>query len=409
MKDLRLAVLHCRILLRRSRAFGMFVAVGVAMVIVTSGITSQATRAAQEQVLESTVMRTIEVDANGTVAPVPLTREWIDQLADLPGVVAVRPWIQSGSLITEAPVPVTLTTALWATPYMQVGQPPIVAGQRENITPLGDDEVILPARVGDMDMTPLLGREVTFEYTQRTSVDTGEARYLELTVIAVFDQAIGGRDGPTAMYVSEATALSMAAAREGVRPEAFGRDIGYPRVIVEARSADQVPDLQRRISDLGFNASSVQSELEHLPPAVRLIEVLGMAVAIVVLMVCLFAGLSIGAGLVAARLREIGLLKAVGFTDTRIARLLGLELGVFGLVAGATGLVVGSISLLICQHLLAGKSVMNVQLAETYSYPGALSMIGITLAPAVAIVAGGILPMLKAATVPPDLAMRDVR
>lgn len=405
MKDIRLALRTGRLLLRRSRAFAIFIVLGVSIILLADGLVAQAARATHQQVFESTIMRTIEVDSHGVSRPIPLTQARIAELAALPGVRRVRPWIQSGCLVTESAIEVP--GALWATPRMEVGQPPVIKAMREPLPPLDDDEVILPAHVQGADMEPLVGFKIVIEYTQRVAVDAGEPLYLELQVVGIYDEAIGGRDGPAAVYVNERTALRMAAAREGVTPETFGRTLGYPKVIVETRTAGDVPRLQREISNRGYNASSVQSQLEGLPPAMRLIELLGNAMGVLLLIVSLFAGLSIGAGLVAARLREIGLLKAIGFTNGRVSRLLGLELAIFGLAASFTGVAVGTGGRVLLQNLLGGRTPMTVPLAENITFPTISLVVLLALAPGASMILGGILPMVRAARLPPDLAMRD--
>jgi len=405
MRDLRLSLRNTRLLLRRSRAFGLFVAVGTAFVLLCGALVAQAARTAEHEVLESSIMRTIEVSGVGVSRPIDLTQERIGEISRIAGVASVQPWVQSGCMVTESPVEVP--GALWATPRMAVGQPPIVSAVRPQPLPLRDDEVILPAHVQGADLSRLLGKEITVEYTRRVTMDSGEAAHVRLRVVGLYDEAIGGRDGPAATYLSEKTAFMMAAAREGVPVAALGGKVGYPKVIVEVARAGEVARVQRALSDLGYNASSVQAQLKSLPPAVGLISTLGNVMTGALVLVCLAAGLTIGAGLVRARVREIGLLKALGFGNGRVAKLFALELGAFGLFAGFCGVAFGLLAFVIAQRELRGETVFDVRMAEDLVFPSALRVGLLMLAPAVAMLVGGALPLARAAALAPDVALRE--
>jgi putative ABC transport system permease protein len=406
LKDLWFARRNARqLLLRRSRSFAVFIAVGVAFAVLCGGLVSQAARAGQERVQESSLMRTVEVSSFGVSKPIPLTHQRMVEIQALPQVVSVQPWIQAGCLITksvaEAP------GVLWATPRMLVGQPPLVATIRDQPLPMAANEVILPAHVHGNDLRPLLNTTVTVEYTRRVSVDTGEPVYLELRVIGLYDESVGGRDGPAAAYLDLDTVLRMAATREGVTSDAFGRNIGYPKAIVEVARAADVSMVQRRLTDLGYNASSLQSQMSSLPPVMELISMLGKLMTGILIFISLVAGLSIGANLVHARIYEIGLLKALGFSNGRVARLFAIELLLFGLTAAGSGMLIGVAGVLAFQLLLRGRTLLDVQMADVVVFPSPWGIALLTVAPALALLVGAILPLRSAAKLPSDIALRD--
>jgi putative ABC transport system permease protein len=405
LSDLRLAYRNTGLTLRRSKSFGLFVVAGVAFALLCDSLVGQAAGAAEHQVRESSIMRTIEVSNFGVSKPVPLTTSRMTRISQISGVTSVRPWIQAGCLVVAADVDVA--GALWATPAMPAGQPPVVASARPEPLTLKDNEVILPAHVENVELNALVGKEVTIEYTRRIAAEAGEAAYLKLRVVGVYDETVGGRDGPAAAYLSEQTVLRLAAAREGVTPETFGRNLGYPKVIVETRDAGAVPAIQQELSGQGYNASSIQTQLDALPPAMSFLRTLGQITTGALLVMCLLAGLSIGAGLVRARLRQIGLLKALGFSDLRVARLFAFELTSFGLLATGAGLLVGGIGFIVAQYSLAGESFLGVPMAGDLSLPSATGIAVLFLAPAAAMVIGAAYPLWSAAKISPDLALRD--
>lgn len=409
MSTLATALKSLHLLLRHSRYFGMGVALTSAFIVVAGGLVAQATAEVRAQAEATSIMRTIEVRSGGQDEPLPLTEARIDELASIPGVTEVRPWVRVGTLIVEADVAAAdagKAGALWATPYMGVGQPPVIHAERQQLVPLHDDEAILPARAQGESMVPLLGERVVVEYTQRTSVDTGEARHVELHVVGLYDEAVDGRDGPAAMYVSESAAVEMAAAAEGIQSDDFYSGLGFPRVIVAVEAAAAVPDAQRRISELGYAAANAQSLVDRLPAAMRLLDLLARVLTGALLLSCVIAGLTIGAGLIRSRWRDIGRRKAVGATNGRIARLLGVELGLFGLLAGAAGVGFGLAVSTGLQLWLGGGNLFGAQLAAGIFSPAVWVLVGLALAPSAAMLIGALLPLARVSVVPAEEAIR---
>ncbi|MBU2664493.1 ABC transporter permease [Actinoplanes bogorensis] len=408
MNDLRFSLRNARVLGARNRSYGFFIAVTMAVALLSAGIVGNATTSAGTATRESSMMRTVEVDSTGATTTVVLNQAKIDEIRAMPGVVSVLPWMQSGtSLETETGEQVA--GALWATPRMPVGQPPVVAvlPGRDADAALADDEVLLPGRLAGADLSGLLGRRIRVEYTRALTAESGEAAYRKALVVGLYDEAIGGRDGPSAMYVSERAAVAMAAAGRQVTPDALAARVGFPKVIVEVADAGQVEPVQRRLAAEGYNASSVQSQLTALPPLLGLLRLVGQVMTGLVVLLCAGAGLSIGAGLVRSRRRDIGLLKALGFANGRITRLLALELGLFGIGAGLAGGLLGVIALVAVRMAVQGRPLLGFELPDGLLLPPAARFAVLVLIPAVAMLAGGVWPMLRAARLAPDEALRD--
>jgi putative ABC transport system permease protein len=402
MNDARFALRNVSSLFKRNRPFALLLVLGVGLVLFCQGVVGQAAKAAEHRVLESSIMRTVEVDSAAVGTPIELTNDRIAAISQQAGVKAVRPWLQAGCLIVKSGVPVS--SSPWATPRMPVGQPPVVRGEKS--ADLRDAEVVLPSHVQGVNLDILVNKMVTLEYTNRVTADSGEPLYMQLRVVGLYDESFGSRDGPSAIYLSQKTVLKMAAAHEGLRPEQFGQVKGFRKLIVETVSADDVPRLQRDLTAMGFNASSVQSELDALPPAVSMISLLGRALTVGLLIISLGAGLTISAGLVRGRMREIGILKAIGFSNLRVAKVFGIELAVFGVVPSAAGLVIGFASILGVQEL-SGGSLLGIQLSDKLALPALGWAAAVILGPPVAMLLGAGLPLFRAATLPPDIALRD--
>ncbi len=406
--DVRLSLTNLRRLLVKSRSFWGFLGLAVALVIVSGGVVAQGAQSAQGEILNSTIMRTVEVSSYGMRNPIPLTNQWIQRIDQLPHVVAARPWLQAGMSVVDSPIEVP--GALWATPRMPAGQPGIVKSTSEaGHGSVGAGEAILPLHVAKKNLTGLLGRTVTIEYIRKTSRGHGEAVHLKIRIVGLYDDSAGGRDGQrgTAAYFNLRTVQMMAAAGEGVTSQDYGRSVGYPKVVVEARSSGDVPELQHRLTSYGFNASSVQQQLADLPPAMALINILGKVLSGLLALVGLGGGLSVGANLVRSRVRDIGLLKAIGYRSRRVVRVFAVELALFGLSAGLLGMCVGLFLNAIAGSLLGGHELMGVRMADHLVTPSMWTVIGFGLLPTAAIMVGSVGPLFRAWRLPPDVALRD--
>jgi len=118
-------------------------------------------------------------------------------------------------------------------------------------------------------------------------------------------------------------------------------------VLVRAESAGAVDDLATRIeralpgtevSDSGELADQVSGSLLD---AARLSDELGLAVAAVVLLAAFLIAVLLTLSAVAKRVRELGTLRAIGWSPGRLVRLMMGEAVVLGLLGGLVGIPLG--------------------------------------------------------------------
>lgn len=110
---------------------------------------------------------------------------------------------------------------------------------------------------------------------------------------------------------------------------------------------------------------------------------------------------------VVERVREIGVLKAMGFKDSQVLLMILAESIVMSIIGGAIGIVLGTIG----AHMLA--SIGFVLRAGVQSIvikaPPKITVIGVLRASSLTIlvgIAGGLFPAYKAAKIPPAVALR---
>ncbi|MEM3980022.1 MAG: FtsX-like permease family protein, partial [Ignisphaera sp.] len=108
------------------------------------------------------------------------------------------------------------------------------------------------------------------------------------------------------------------------------------------------------------------------------------------------------------RTREIGVLKAIGFTDTQVLIMILMESIIMSLVGGSIGISLG----IIGAHVLAlrgfelraaAQPVMIIRAAPRISVYNISKAVSLTILVGIA---GGILPAYRAAKIPPAVALR---
>ena len=292
----------------------------------------------------------------------------------------------------------------WATPRIAAVQPKIVAG-RDVTAP---DEIVLPDVVAGRDLTEVVGSTYPFQYTVRTGVDTGTANLVDLTVVGLFDNANPGSDGETAGYVSIELENVLIAAMDGLSADVFNPDsFNYPKAFVTVDSATNVPAVQGALTADGFAASSIVSQASELPRALSMLGAVNRGIAVALGLFCLGAGLAIGSAALALRGRDIGLLRAIGWTRRRVLNALVTEVAVAGAVCSVVAVVLGTLASLAITAGLQG-SALGVTFADGVAAPDARLLVAVLLGLPAALTLGAWRPVRRLSAVEPDDALRQL-
>jgi putative ABC transport system permease protein len=151
--------------------------------------------------------------------------------------------------------------------------------------------------------------------------------------------AIGGTQDDFTAWLNAEDTVDMLEWLTGRRPE-LGSD-GYQALRVKTASTEQVRAVQQEISDLDLRATSPLSVLEEVNRGMFILQALLGTIGLVALIV---SGLGVANTMLMAtfeRTREIGILKALGATETQIARLFLVEASFIGLLGALVGLILG--------------------------------------------------------------------
>lgn len=392
---------------RRLVTLVLVAVVGCVLALARAGIVSRAATVADHSVLDSVGLRTITLNALANQSNVrPLTAASLGVVARVPHVAAVDPWLQSGFGIKTHAFP---GLVLFATTPQPDALPPIERAIRPHVFPLGAHELVLPARFHGLDLSPLLGKTVSIDYTQAVAAGVGgTSATTRVHVVGLYNPSFQTSAGPNAAYAPLSLVTQLAAAQAGVSPHQFLVSNDYQQATVVVDSSTHVTAVLNQVHHLGFSASSLRQQLQTLPAGLQLLQ-RGSQLALGVLVAfSLLAGSGLASTFIRQRTREIGLLKAIGFRRRRILGILLSELAIIGVVAALIGVIAGNIVSAVLGLLLDGTSVFGIAFpAGAVVLPTLGWTALVAVAVAFAIVVGGALPAARAAGLEPDLALRQ--
>ncbi|MCE7078684.1 FtsX-like permease family protein [Streptomyces sp. ST2-7A] len=397
--------------LRRHWLIPVVLSLLVSFSVLARGAVHEAQATVEELDTRDGLLRTINVWADTPDGRTPLTRERINTIANFPRVTAVTPYGGGGGEAylskdkdRSDPRMLTLLPLTAAHPTVVAGQEKQEAGGKgENSVFLERDEILMPEGFSGLSAEDLIGQEIVVLHTPVEHIERdergseamygGDPEELFFTVTAVHNDTLGNLDGPGTAYVHPDVATTVYAGMRGATVEEIERGEGYDSLRVEAASAQDVPEVQRMLREAGLYAASVTAQMRGLSPAMAMLDTATNVALWALLGLGLLFGLVLGTQRVRSRMSEIGLLKALGFTDTRILRLLAMELFALGFIAALIGVGLG----LGVTLLLFGGTKADL-------------LLGLTLlpVPGLVLLLGALFPLHYVRRLPPDTVLRNL-
>lgn len=156
-----------------------------------------------------------------------------------------------------------------------------------------------------------------------------------------------------------------------------------------------------------FAASSLQQEFEALPGVLDLVRTVGYALVAVLLLLTAFASYQVTSALARQRTREVGVLKAVGFSDGRVFGVIASESMVVAGMAALVGLVLSIVVATAATALLRQRPAVRPYLSSGVVIPHADIAAIAVLAVFAVLASGALLPARRASRLAPADAIRE--
>ena len=295
------------------------------------------------------------------------------------------------------------------------------------------DEAILQIEFAkDLSTNPpsLIGQELTLRYAERQAIPAagseassngGEAsggfsvvpKQLRLKIVGIVETepAAGyGGIGNARLLMPLDTASTLRAAqvndlRDIVRGSSAAKTT-YPSLSVRAKSPSQVEALEASIKNLGFNAFSLLDASKSLRTFFSVFDSLLGIFGSLALAVATLGIVNTLVMAILERRREIGVLKALGASDSDVQQLFFIEAGVMGFLGGILGVGFGWF---LGRAITFGTNVylkrQNLNPIELSSVPWWLVILALAFAVVVSL-AAGLYPASRAAKLNPVDALR---
>lgn len=402
MSDVRVLVRRMLpVTLRKQRAFMVLMLGFVALMLVANGVVGAGVTKYTQSVQYRSALNLIELSGTAPSARQQLTAQNLAEIRSRPDVTGVYPWYQVDLALTDEATWPSRTTnpgALWATPVIPGKEPKILLGAMPT-GGLRGDQIVLPRTVPGGRTDALLGRTVVMEYTRVVSPGHGEPARRNFTVVAIADNSTPDAAGLTPSYVSMETLATMRTASS----PGMGVDSAYVRVT----DASRVDSVQAALAKDGYAVSSVANQLRSLGGLFKALSWTGWLLGILLALGCLGLGSAIGSSWVQQRVREIGLLRALGWEPRRVALAVLAEVLGLALVTALAGVLLGSAGSLLATRLLAGRQIEQLPVERWQLPGGSIMLLALVLVP-VCVCLGAARNVRRAANTDPDVALRDL-
>ena len=186
---------------------------------------------------------------------------------------------------------------------------------------------------------------------------------------------------------------------------------GYSQVVVKVSDVEQVLDISKQITDMGFQAFTPQSFVQGINNFYQILQIIFGGVGAIALLVAAIGIANTMAMSILERTREIGLMKAVGATNRDVLAIFLGEAAGIGFLGGLGGVIVG---------WLAGQAINVIAIVYLAGQAGSQGGVPPSVAvytpvwlPAFALIfstfigmLSGLYPALRAATMIPVLALK---
>jgi putative ABC transport system permease protein len=185
-----------------------------------------------------------------------------------------------------------------------------------------------------------------------------------------------------------------------------GEGEGYPSLYVRVQSMEDLEPVREAVEEMGFGVIAIADQLEEIKRQFLILDTLLGAVGTVALIVASLGIINTMVTSILERKREIGVMKAIGGSETDIRMIFFVEAATVGVLGGILGLVLGwgvtRIANAVANHYLRPQGFAPVDL---FYVPAWLLLGAIAFAVVVSLLAG-VYPAMRAARVDPVQALR---
>ncbi len=284
-----------------------------------------------------------------------------------------------------------------------------IAGELEKgryITKSDRYAVVVGSKFGETFYNPKTGKSETinplgkmFKVTVKRIVNEKmEKKTYIFRIVGVLKEK--GTQDDYSVYAPINTVISVNEWRTGrtIKPEITG----YNRVIVKVKDVDTVNKVTEKIEDMGFVVFSIQSIINSISTVFKILQFILAGIAGISLLVAGIGIVNTMTMSIYERTRQIGIMKAIGASNTDILWMFLSEAAALGFLGGIGGIL---FSFLLNSLITFFSSIMLSGATLKVSAPLWLIIFAIVFATVVGLIAG-LVPSYRAANLKPVEALR---
>jgi putative ABC transport system permease protein len=181
---------------------------------------------------------------------------------------------------------------------------------------------------------------------------------------------------------------------------------GYSMVSIKLTSPKYVDAVKTQMEKLGFETFAMADQLREIKTGFLFVDMFLLAVGMIGITVAALGIINTMVMSILERYKEIGIMKAVGASDSDVKKIFLFESGVIGFVGGISGLALGWLVSTFINLIINTLTVrQGVPYMHYFSFPWWLCLGAIAFSTLISLLAG-VYPTLRAARVDPVVALR---
>ncbi len=188
--------------------------------------------------------------------------------------------------------------------------------------------------------------------------------------------------------------------------QSLGQPQGYSMIGVQLKDAKYAEPVKKWIHDSGYQTFALLDQLDEIKKAFIFMDLFLFAIGMIAITVASLGIINTLVMSILERYKEIGIMKAVGASNSDVKKIFLFEAGLIGFLGGVFGLILGwcvsMVANFIANQILARQGAPHM---SYFSFPLWLCLGSIAFSIFISLLAG-IYPTLRAARVDPVVALR---
>jgi putative ABC transport system permease protein len=252
----------------------------------------------------------------------------------------------------------------------------------------------------------LNGQQIQLVLSKYDDQGVETRKNISLRVNGILDQTGGDADWTIYMPLEQLKSINEWGMNRRIN---YNKD-GYNQAIVKVSDVDDVLDIAKQITDMGFQASTLMEYVQGINSFYKVLQVVFGGVGAIALLVAAIGIANTMTMSILERTREIGLMKAVGATNRDVLAIFLGEAAGIGFLGGLVGVIIGwlagqGLNVIAIVYLASRAGQGGAPPSVAVYTPAWLPLFALIFSTIIGMISG-LYPALRAATMIPVMALK---